>query len=122
MSRVVGSPGYPLDEQWYAELAGQMWDQGRDPVGVMRQTMAIFASGDRTEAVRGIGVPTLVVHGDSDPLIHVDAGRRTAQLIGGAELLIIPGMGHDLPRPVWPALADALCALADRSERGERGK
>jgi pimeloyl-ACP methyl ester carboxylesterase len=118
-SRVVGSPGFPLDEQWCAELAGQMWDQGRDPVGVMRQTMAIFASGDRTEAVRGIGVPALVVHGDSDPLIHVDAGRRTPQLIGGAELLIIPGMGHDLPRPVWPALADALCALADRAERGE---
>jgi pimeloyl-ACP methyl ester carboxylesterase len=117
VSRVIGSPGYPLDEQWCAELAGQMWDQGRDPVGVMRQTMAIFASGDRTEAVRGIRVPTLVVHGDSDPLIDVAAGRRTAELIGDAELLIIPGMGHDLPRPVWPALADALCALADRAER-----
>ncbi len=115
-SRVIGSPGYPLDEQWCAELAGQMWDQGRDPAGVMRQTLAIFASGDRTEAVRGIRVPTLVVHGDSDPLIDVAAGQRTAQLIEDAELLVIPGMGHDLPRPVWPVLADALCALADRAE------
>jgi pimeloyl-ACP methyl ester carboxylesterase len=115
-SRVIGSPGYPLDEQWCAELAGQMWDQGRDPAGVMRQTLAIFASGDRTEAVRGIRVPTLVVHGDSDPLIDLAAGQRTAQLIEDAELLVIPGMGHDLPRPVWPALADALCALADRAE------
>jgi pimeloyl-ACP methyl ester carboxylesterase len=119
-SRVIGSPGYPLDEQWCAELAGQMWDQGRDPAGVMRQTLAIFASGDRTEAVRSIRVPTLVVHGDSDPLIDVAAGRRTAQLIGDAELLVIPGMGHDLPRPVWPVLADALCALADRAETPTR--
>lgn len=113
VSRITGSPAYPLDEQWCAELAGQLWDLGRDPAGVMRQMMAIFASGDRTEAVRAIRVPTLVVHGDSDPLINVAAGRRTAELIAGADLLIIPGMGHELPRPVWPVLADALCALAD---------
>lgn len=113
VSRITGSPAYPLDEQWCAELAGQLWDLGRDPAGVMRQMMAIFASGDRSEAVRAIRVPTLVVHGDSDPLINVAAGRRTAELIAGADLLIIPGMGHELPRPVWPVLADALCALAD---------
>lgn len=118
VSRLTGSPAYPLDEQWCAELAGQLWDLGRDPAGVMRQMMAIFASGDRTEAVRAIRVPTLVVHGDSDPLINVAAGRRTAELIAGADLLIIPGMGHELPRPVWPVLADALCALAGTAEAG----
>ena len=116
VARVTGSPQYPPDEQWRAELAGQLWDLGPDPAGQARQMLAIYASGDRTEAVRGIGVPTLVVHGDSDPLINVSAGRRTAELIAGAELLIIPGMGHDLPRPVWPALADAVSALADRAE------
>ena len=116
VARITGSPGYPLDEQWCAELAGQMWDLGPDPAGAMRQTMAIYASGDRTAAVRGIRVPTLVIHGDSDPLINVAAGRRTAQLINDARLLLIEGMGHDLPRPVWPTLADALCALADRAE------
>jgi len=78
---------------------------------------AIYASGDRTEAVRGIRVPALVIHGDSDPLIDVAAGRRTAQLIEGAELLVIPGMGHDLPRQVWPAIADALGRVAGRAER-----
>jgi pimeloyl-ACP methyl ester carboxylesterase/acyl-CoA thioesterase FadM len=114
-SRVIGSPGYPADEQWRAELAGELWDQGVDPAGTARQLLAIYASGDRTEAVRGIAVPTLVVHGDSDPLINVSAGRRTAELIAGAELLIIPGMGHDLPRPVWPALVDAVSAVADRA-------
>ena len=116
IARVVGSPGYPPDDAWRAELAGQIWDQGIDPPGVMRQWMAVLASGDRTDAVRGIRVPTLVVHGDSDPLVNVAAGRRTAELIGDAELMIVPGMGHDLPRPVWPALADAVCARARRAE------
>jgi pimeloyl-ACP methyl ester carboxylesterase len=115
-ARVTGSPAYPPDEQWRAELAGQVWDLGLDPAGVARQLMAIYVSGDRTEAVRGIGVPALVVHGDSDPLINVSAGRRTAELIAGAELLIIPGMGHDLPRAVWPAIVDAIVAVADRAE------
>jgi pimeloyl-ACP methyl ester carboxylesterase len=116
IARVIGSPGYPPDDRWRAELAGRIWDQGVDPAGVMRQWMAILASGDRTEAVRGIRVPTLVVHGDSDPLINVAAGRRTAELIKNAELIVVPGMGHDLPRPVWPVLADAISALADRAE------
>ena len=114
-ARITGSPGYPADVQWRTELMGQLWDQGLDPAGTARQLMAIYASGDRTEGVRGIAVPTLVVHGDSDPLINVSAGRRTAELIAGSELLIIPGMGHDLPRQVWPAIADAVSAVADRS-------
>ena len=116
IARIIGSPGYPPDNEWRAELAGRIWDQSVDPAGVMRQWMAILASGDRTEAVRGIRIPTLVVHGDSDPLVNVGAGRRTAELISGAELMVVPGLGHDLPRPVWPALADAVSALADRAE------
>ncbi len=115
VARVTGSPVYPPDEQWRAELAAQLWELGPDPAGLARQMLAMYASGDRTEAVRGIGVPTLVVHGDSDPLINVSAGRRTAELIAGSELLIIPGMGHDLPRPIWPELAGAVSALADRA-------
>lgn len=116
IARIIGSPGYPPDDEWRAELAGRIWDQGLDPAGVMRQWMAVIASGDRTEAVRGIRIPTLVVHGDSDPLVNVAAGRRTAELIKDAELMVVPGMGHDLPRPVWPALVDAISALADRAE------
>jgi pimeloyl-ACP methyl ester carboxylesterase len=115
-SRITGSPGYPPDEQWRAELAGQLWDLGPDPAGLARQLMAIYASGDRTQTVRGITVPTVVVHGDSDPLINVSAGRRTAELIAGSELLIIPGMGHDLPRAVWPRIVDAVSAVADRAQ------
>ncbi len=120
-ARVIGSPGYPPDEQWRAELTAQLWDEGLDPAGSARQLLAIYASGDRTEAVRGIARPTLVVHGDSDPLINVSAGRRTAELIAGAELLIIPGMGHDLPRQVWPAIVDAVSAVADRAGADRSG-
>ena len=115
IARVIGSPGYPPDDKWRAEIAGRSWDQGIDPPGVIRQWMAVQASGDRTEAVRGIRVPTLVAHGDSDPLVNVAAGRRTAELIKDARLMVVPGMGHDLPRPVWPALVDAVCELADRA-------
>jgi pimeloyl-ACP methyl ester carboxylesterase len=115
IARVIGSPGYPPDEEWRAELAGRAWDQGIDPPGIMRQWMAVQASGDRSEAVRGIRVPTLVVHGDSDPLVNVAAGRRTAELIKDARLMVVPGMGHDLPRAVWPSLVDAVCELADRA-------
>ena len=119
IARVIGSPGFPSDDAWRAELAGLIWDQGIDPPGVIRQWMAVQASGDRTEAVRGIWVPTLVIHGDSDPLVNVTAGRRTAELIKGAELMVVPGMGHDLPRPVWPALANAVSALAAKAEHPE---
>ena len=118
MSRIIGSPGFPPDEKLRAELAGMIWDQGLDPAGTMRQLMAINASGDRTEAVRGIRVPALVVHGDSDPLIDVAAGQRTAELIDGAELLVIPGMGHDLPRQIWPVLVDAVVKVADQAGPG----
>ena len=118
-SGIVPANGLEIAFETFGDRADRplLMVMGLDPPGVTRQLMAIYASGDRTEAVRGIRVPTLVVHGDSDPLINVAAGRRTAELILGAELLIIPGMGHDLPRPVWPALADAVAALAERAER-----
>jgi pimeloyl-ACP methyl ester carboxylesterase len=112
LSRIVGSPAYETDEVWAQQLGGMMWDLGTDVAGVLRQTMAIYASGDRTEAVRRIKLPTLVIHGDSDPLINVSAGRFTAEIIEGAELLVIPGMGHDLPRQVWPTMVDAISAVA----------
>jgi pimeloyl-ACP methyl ester carboxylesterase len=116
--RVIGSPGYPLDEQWLSGIAGQAYDRGHDPLGVARQLMAIHASGDRTPALRELDVPTLVVHGADDQLVQVEGGRATAAAVPGAELLVVPGMGHNLPRELWPQLLDAITALADRSEDG----
>ena len=115
---VIGSPGYPLDEQALAETAGTAYDRAYDPTGVARQLLAIHASGDRTEALAGLTVPTLVVHGDADPLVQVAGGHATAAAVPGAELLVIEGMGHDLPRPLWPQIVGAVADLADRADAG----
>ena len=118
--RVIGSPAYPLDEQWLSEIAGQAYDRAYDPLGVARQLLAIHASGDRTPALRELDVPTLVIHGEDDPLVQVEGGRATAAAVPGAELLVLPGMGHNLPRELWPRLVDAITELADRAEQQER--
>ncbi len=111
-SRVIGSPAYPLDEQWRREVTGESYDRGYDPPGVARQLLAIHASGDRSDALRRVRVPTLVIHGDSDPLVQIEGGRATAAAVPNAELLVIAGMGHDLPRAAWPQLLDAVTALS----------
>ena len=110
--RVIGSPGYPLDEPWLEQMAGTSYDRGYDPMGVARQLLAIHASGDRTEGLRGVSVPTLVVHGDADPLVQVEGGRATAAAVPGAELLVLEGMGHNLPRELWPQITAAIAKLA----------
>jgi pimeloyl-ACP methyl ester carboxylesterase len=89
---------------------------GPNPVGVTRQVAAIIASGDRTGQLRAIHRPTLVVHGTDDPLIPLAGGRATAAAIPGAELLIIPGMGHGLPRPAWDSIIDGIVRTSARVE------
>jgi pimeloyl-ACP methyl ester carboxylesterase len=114
--RVIGSPGYPLDEQWLTGIAGEAYDRAYDPLGVARQLLAIHASGDRTPALRQLDVPTLVIHGEDDPLVQVEGGRATAAAVPGAELVVVPGMGHNLPRQLWPLFVDRITALADRAD------
>jgi pimeloyl-ACP methyl ester carboxylesterase len=103
-------------------LAGEFFDEravlgyeraasqrgGAYPMGTARQLCAIFGSGAREEALRQLKVPTLVIHGEADPLIPPSAGRRTAELIPGAELMMVEKMGHDLPMPLWPLLTDRI--------------
>ena len=115
--RVIGSPGYPLDEEALRERAGLSFDRAHDPFGVGRQLVAILASGDRTERLRDVRVPTLVIHGEQDPLVQVSGGRATASAIPGAELVVIDGMGHDLPRQLWRGIADRVAALVEQAER-----
>jgi pimeloyl-ACP methyl ester carboxylesterase len=107
-SRVIGSPGFPVDEAERLRRATAKYDRAYRPVGTLRQYAAAVASPDRTTALRGVTAPTVVVHGDSDPLIDVSGGRATAAAVPGSELLIIPGMGHDLPRDAWPEIVDAI--------------
>ncbi len=114
--RVIGSPGFEFDESGLRERAGLSFDRAHDPAGAARQLAAILASPDRTADLPRVAVPTLVVHGAQDALIDVSGGRATAAAIPGAELLVVDGMGHDLPRAVWPQLVDRITALVDRAE------
>ena len=114
--KIIGSPGYPMDEAWVRELVGQSYDRGFDPAGVKRQLLAIYASGDRTAALARVTAPALVVHGDADPVFPLPAGQATAAALPDADLLVLPGMGHDLPREIWPTLVAAISRLADRAE------
>src|ERR1039458_7401791 len=102
----IGSTGLPRDTEEIRELAQASYDRDRDPAGPRRQLAAIIASGDRTAELRRIVAPTLVVHGTADPLVAPSGGRATTRAINGARLMSVKGMGHDLPRAVWPRLID----------------
>jgi pimeloyl-ACP methyl ester carboxylesterase len=114
--RVIGSPACELDEPELRRRTGLAYDRAYDPMGVARQLLAIAASGDRTAALRSVTVPALVLHGTDDPLVGVSGGRATARAIPGAELVEFPGMGHDLPRPLWGELTRLIAAHVQRAE------
>jgi pimeloyl-ACP methyl ester carboxylesterase len=113
--RRIGSPGFPFDEPRMRVRSGDTWDRGLNRAGTLRQLAAIMSSPDRTAGLRGLRVPALVVHGRADPLVHVSGGRATARAVPGAELVLVPGMGHDLPREVWPLLVDGIDRTARRA-------
>ena len=113
--RVIGSPGYPADEGEVAAVAGLAYDRCYDPIGVARQAIATVASGDRTERLRQLSVPTLVIHGLADRMCDVSGGRATAEAIPGAELVLIEGMGHNLPPGLRVKLAERIAGFARRA-------
>jgi pimeloyl-ACP methyl ester carboxylesterase len=110
--KVLRGPGFPLDEARDLERAAQTFVRGLNPAGVARQLAAILASGSRGEALRAVRVPTLVIHGDADPLVPVECGIDVAERVPGAKRLIVEGMGHALPIPKWPQIIDAIAAHA----------
>lgn len=95
--------------------AGREFDRSFYPEGTHRQMAAIYASGDRTEKLQELVVPTLVIHGRDDTLLTPSGGERTAELVQGSVLMMVADMGHDLPRPLWPMFVDAISAHARRS-------
>jgi len=113
--RTIGSPGFPFDEARVRDLAGRSYDRCFSPAGAARQLVAILASGSRREALAAVTIPTLVIHGRDDPLIPLEAGLDTARAVPGAELLVIDGMGHDLPRGAWPEIVERIGALTARA-------
>jgi len=116
--RIVGSPGFEFDPAAVAERTGRAYDRAYDPLGVVRQAVAVVASGDRTEKLRSIDVPTLVIHGANDLMCDASGGRATAAAIRGAELVVIEGLGHDLPRALWSQFAALIAGLVERVEKG----
>lgn len=107
-ARVIGSPAYPAEEERLQRRVRSDFERGWYPQGVARQMAAIVSDGDRRSLLKNISAPTLVIHGEADPLVPVEGGRDTAANIAGAEFLLIPGMGHDLPLALVDTLADAI--------------
>lgn len=106
-SRIIGSPMY-FDDELSRGKGGESYDRCYYPLGTGRQLLAIMASGSRSDRLRELRVPTLVIHGAVDPLVDVSGGRRTAEVIPDAEYLEIDDMGHDLPRQLWPVVVEAI--------------
>ncbi|HSZ12979.1 MAG TPA: alpha/beta hydrolase [Solirubrobacteraceae bacterium] len=113
---VIGSPGLPHDDADLHAIAAASYERDHDPAGPGRQLAAIIAAGNRTAELMRITAPTLVIHGTADPLIAPSGGRATARAISGAELMLIEGMGHDLPRAVWPRLIERIAEHASRAD------
>jgi pimeloyl-ACP methyl ester carboxylesterase len=116
--KIIGSPGYPADQQRLREVIAASYDRSYYPVGFMRQLAAAAASPDRTAALANVRVPALVIHGEDDPLIQVSGGEATAKAIPGAKLVKIPGLGHDIPPELWPTFADAIVENTERARAG----
>ncbi len=112
---VIGSPAYPADRERLVERAGETFDRGYSPSGVMRHMMAVLTQPDRTHRLRSLRVPTLIVHGLADKMVHVSGGRSTATAVPGAELVLVDGMGHDLPSELFESLTEAIARTADQA-------
>jgi proline iminopeptidase len=120
---VIGSPAYPADHGELRQRIERSVRRSYYPAGTAHQLLAILASGDRRWLLQKIAAPTLVIHGAADPLVPVAAGRDTAAHIAGAKLMVIDGMGHDLPAPLLPQLVGAIsahCRAAEAARAGAR--
>jgi len=116
--RLIFGTGMPFDEDRARRKAERAVDRCFYPDGVRRQIAAIFAAPDRTAALGELTTPTLVIHGENDPLVPPANGRQTEAALPGAQLIMVPGMGHALPEQVWPQLVDAIKAVAAGSAQG----
>jgi pimeloyl-ACP methyl ester carboxylesterase len=110
--KVLRAGSFPEDEALDRARAERTFERGLNPAGVARQLRAILASGSRKERLHQVKAPTLVIHGSVDPLVRPEGGKDTAASIPGARFLLIEGMGHALPIPMWPQIIDAIAKHA----------
>lgn len=107
--KAIAGPGFGVDEAWTRKIMGENFDRSFYPQGAARQLVAILAQKDRRPALASLKIPALVIHGTDDPLMPVEAGKDTAKAIPGAQLMLIEGMGHDLPHGgAWPRIIEAI--------------
>ncbi|WP_395644867.1 alpha/beta fold hydrolase [Terricaulis sp.] len=116
-ARTIGSPAYPFDEALVRQRLGSDAKRCYEPAGVLRQMCAVTANGDRRAKLATITAPVCVIHGEDDPLVPVDGGRDTAASIPGAEFVLVPGMGHDVPPGLYDLLVDNICRNAARAKQ-----
>ena len=112
---LAGQDGHPIDREAITDYAETVFEVGPYPVGTARRHAAIVASGDRRDEVATITAPTLVLHGDKDPLLGLECGEATAELIDGAKLVVLEGAGHYLARQTWPTIMAEVAELVRRA-------
>src|SRR4030042_662952 len=114
--KTIAGPGFAVDEKWTRKIMAESYDRCFYPQGMARQLVAILTHGNRGPALASVKVPTLVVHGTSDPLVPVEGGKEPAKAIPGAQLMLIEGMGHDLPHGgAWPRIVEAIAAHTSKA-------
>lgn len=116
--KVVGSREDMFDEEYVRDVTGRSFDRDHDSVAAGRQLGAVLKTGNRDPMLRSITAPTLVIHGSEDKLVRPSGGKATAKAIPGAHLMIVDGMGHDLPRAAWPQIIDGIAQNAARASQG----
>jgi|SRR5674476_137043 len=114
-SKVIGSPGFPTDDSIASARARETYQRGWMASGVSRQMIAVLTQPDRTEALRGLDIPSTVIHGTHDILVNPSGGRATSAAIRGSELISVSGMGHDLPVQLHQTFTDAITRTAARA-------
>ena len=114
--KTITGPRFGMDEQWVRQIMGRAYDRSFCPQGEARQLVAILTQPNRQPALKGVQVPTLIVHGDADPLVSVEGGKDAAEAVPGAQLKIIEGMGHDLPHgEAWAQIAKHIIAHTNKA-------
>ena len=113
--RLIGSPGYPQTEEHTRSRAAETYDRGVSASGTLRQMVAVLTQPNRSPRLRALTMPALVIHGLDDKMVHASGGRATAAAVPGAELLLIDGMGHDLPPALYETFADGIRRTASRA-------
>ena len=118
--QAIGSPGYPLDDETVRARAEETFDRGVSASGVLRQMLAILNQPDRSRALKALRMPVAIVHGAADKMVHVSGGRATARVIPNAELLVIDGMGHDMPSELFETYTEIIRRTADRVRQSDQ--